>query len=451
MNACLKRFWIIFYLSLVIKGFFFYRQAPFPYRFYTPDSLKYEELARNLLEHGDFAAAPEKKTGNRYPETIRTPLYPAFLAAILYLSPEEVPFEYITAFVQILLSCWVCGLVYILSYKLFNPSAALVAGFLSALDLTSSTLANRLLSDTLFVFLFFCCVFLFITGMQNGKTGRLSAAGLFCALAALTRPIGLYAVFIFTGFFVYKRNKSTFYNGILFLLPFLLLTGLWTIRNYLRTGSPVFSTQTSIFFLDAASDIKSQAENLAFDRANVFFRQKIREEHASQTGKTGLTEWAELINGPAGRALCRKTFREQFHRYPRAFLRSYSTQLLRLIGEPDHESYVWSFSDALVFRFQWTWEDIGEIIENKHGLTLAMFTNGLLLFLLWGGFAYGAITAFPFPEERGWSLLLMGIILYFTLITPMSHIEMRYRMPLIPFLSIGAGYGISKLSSPNKE
>jgi 4-amino-4-deoxy-L-arabinose transferase-like glycosyltransferase len=445
-----RRFWIIFAVSFFIKGFFLYKLSHIPHRFYTPDGYHYKQLADNLIKYGSFATlSPE--TGKLYPEIIRTPCYPAFLATVGYFTPKDFPFAHVTAFIQIILNSLTCGLVYILSKKLFSQTAAVIAGLLSVFDITSSAFANLMLSDSLFVFLFFCSLYLLMTGITDQKKDRLSTAGLLLGLAALSRPIALYTVLIFIWLFFYLRRKILFHNALFFLLPFFLLVASWKTRNYFQTGNSIFSAMSYVFIVDIASEIKAEVEKQPFRKTEYYLKQHIIDlfEQGEKSDRYDLLEWEIIIRDPLIHRLCIKTLLEQISLHPGIFLKNYLKNLIKFAGEPDYESYVWCFGGLPSFRIQWSLDTIWEIARNKHGLTLVLLSQSILLFLLWGGFVYGTIIMFSSGERR-WAILLISVVLYFTLTTALAHIEMRYRMPVIPILAVGAGYGLSKLRFSNK-
>lgn len=443
-----KWFWIVLVASLVVKGLFFYKQSFIPARFYTPDGYHYKQLADNLIKYGSFAAL-SPRTGRLYPEIIRTPGYPAFLAAVILCIPQDFPLEYIVAFIQIILASLTCGLVYLLAKKIFNRTAAVIAGLLSVCDMTSTVLANLMLSDTLFVFSFFCSFYLSITGIMDRKKGRLATAGFFLGLATLFRPISLYAVLIFMCLFIYLRKKISPYNALFFLLPFFLIIGSWKARNYLRTGNSAFSAQSSVFIMGVASDIKSEVEKRPFRETENYFKQHImdrfeREESKSDSLKKPVSaEWEIIIREAGINRLCTTVFLEQISGYPDIFLTNYLNNLIRFVAEPDYISYLWCFGGPPSFHLEWSWDKISRI--NRYGFSLVILSQAILLFVLWSGFVYANITMLSW-DDKWMGLMLITVVLYFTLTTSMAHIEMRYRMPVIPFLALGAGYGISRFT-----
>jgi 4-amino-4-deoxy-L-arabinose transferase-like glycosyltransferase len=440
-------FWIILGTSLIVKGFFFYKLSPFPDRFYTPDSYQYKQLATNLINYKRFATF-SYESKKLYPENFRTPAYPLFLAVILHFTPNGLPFEYLVALIQIILSSFTCGLVYVLSKRLFNKTAATIAGLLSLSDITSSAYANIMLSDTLFVFLFFVSVYLLVVGIIDQRESLLGGAGLFLGLASLCRPIVLYSVLLFILFFICFRKKISLYSALSFLLPFFLLIGCWKTRNYIQTGNSAFSTAIYGYIVDVASDLKAANENQPQEKIKADLRKHIigslkQEESASKSmDDVNSFKWEMESNDPRIFRLVLSSLLDHIVQLPEVILNTYSTSLVRFMLEPDYISYVWCFGSSPYIRFHWSWDNWGNIIRGRYGLSLVLFSQIVLLFVLWVGFIYGAIFS---SCEKWWAVLLTMLVLYFALVTTLSHIEMRFRMPVIPLLAVGAGYGLSKL------
>jgi hypothetical protein len=239
----------------------------------------------------------------------------------------------------------------------------------------------------------------------------------------------------------------SFYSALSFLLPFFLLIGSWKIRNYLQTGNSAFSTAIYGYVVDVTSDLKAANENQPQQKIKADLRKHIirlfkQEELASKSiGKANSFKWEMVLNDPRIFRLVISQLLDHIDQLPGVFLKIYSTSLLRFMLEPDYISYVWCFGASPYIRFNWSWDNWANIIRGRHGLSLVLFSQVVLLFLLWIGFIYGAIFS---SCEKWWAVLLMMLVLYFTLVTTLSHIEMRFRMPVIPLLAVGAGYGLSK-------
>lgn len=440
-------FWIIFSTSLTIKGFIFFNISPYKLRFFTPDARLYRKLSRNLVRHGKYATFSSKK-GVFVPETARTPGYPAFLAIIRLCTPQNVPMRYIVAIVQCILGALTSGLVYLLSRKLFNQTAAVIAGFLATWDITSSTIANLMLSDSLFVFLLFCSVYMLIIGIIEGKRKLFLAAGFFLGMASLCRPIALYSVIIVIILYVYNHEKISIYNVISFLFPFFLLVGSWKVRNYYQTGDSVFSTLSYFFVADAASGVMVDNQpsgngqrDIQQDIISLIENEEMRLKNLDIEQKSSIY-WNIAIYNPQIYRLSRDALIKYLTLYPTSFLKKYLINFITFVAKPDYESYIWCFGGTPYLRIVWSWDTIWNIVLKKHWFFAFLLFQVLWMFLLWSGFVYGLVWL---SGERMWIYLLTMIVLYFTLIPTVSHIVFRYRMPVIPFLAMGAGYGIAGL------
>jgi hypothetical protein len=285
-------------------------------------------------------------------------------------------------------------------------------------------------------------------GIIDQRKSWLGGAGLFLGLASLCRPIALYTILIFILFFICFRKRISFYSALSFLLPFFLLIGSWKIRNYLQTGNSALSTAIYGYIVDVASDLKAAIENQPQEKIKADLRKDIirlfkQEGLASKSiNEVNSFKWKMVSNDPRIFRLVVSQLFDHIVQLPRVFLKIYSTSLLRFMIEPDYISYVWCFGASPYIRFYWSWDNWWNIIRGRYGLSLVLLSQIVLLLLLWVGFIYGIIFS---SCEKWWAVLLMMLILYFTLVTTLSHIEMRFRMPVIPLLAVGAGYGFSKI------
>lgn len=195
---------------------------------YLYDSFGYWQLGYNIFHHGIFSQ------GETFPfesDYYRTPVYPLFIAFAESIGPEG----FSIIILQIIVSIITCYFTY-LTAKLITQKTfiAYIAALTMALDLPSVSLANLVLTETLFSLLFLICIYFFIRFLQQKKTWQLLLTALFSGLIILCRPIAIFIPFLFSLFLIFhfrKSVKTLFANTFLYALITLLSISPWLIRN----------------------------------------------------------------------------------------------------------------------------------------------------------------------------------------------------------------------------
>ena len=158
---------------------------PDPARVLREDSVgSYMPLAHTLLAHGRFA-----NTADAPADTLRTPGYPAFLAAAFGLLGDSV---FRAMALQALIALVTVALVWTLAGELAGPACAPLAALVAALDPPSATHSVLVLTETLFSALVAAAYLALWRGARRPSPPLAAAGGLALGLAVLVRPIGLY-------------------------------------------------------------------------------------------------------------------------------------------------------------------------------------------------------------------------------------------------------------------
>lgn len=146
----------------------------------SPDSASYLAPARQLLADGTFSHGAD-------PETNRAPGYPLFLAIGTVLGqPLGVSIA-----LQILLSACTVVLVHRLCRLIFSDDrAALFAGVFAAIEPLSVVFTMKILSESLFGFIFVLSVILVITGLRRAAVKQVALGALMIGVSIYVRPIG---------------------------------------------------------------------------------------------------------------------------------------------------------------------------------------------------------------------------------------------------------------------
>lgn len=159
-----------------------------PQRVFTPDSETYWQLSAQML-HGQFGI-------DGRPEIFRTPGYPAFLMTARLAemldrdNPLPAPWRVATA-IQVLLDVLLVLVTYWLGALIVSRQAAVMAAALQAVSPLAVAASCRLLTDSLYAFLFTLSVLLVVGHLRTGRLWPLVVSALTLAVACYVRPLAL--------------------------------------------------------------------------------------------------------------------------------------------------------------------------------------------------------------------------------------------------------------------
>lgn len=451
-----------------------------PARIVYPDSASYLNTARALLETGRFAVHPDMPNT---PQVIRTPGYPLFIAGIFSLWENSC---WMLLVLQIVISIATIGVTYCMAAALWNERIALLAALLVALDLPSFLLSQTILTETLFTFLLASALSAVIYGLRSPSHHRLwaFAAGLLFSCATLTRPILYYAIWLIAPVFAIltKHDKTvgvtdsrqpagpvsqqaagdpTRTSGVrekhgrlslLFacILPWLVLVGGWQMRNYLSVGSSDFS--------------QIQGINLLFYRGAAILAQQQDMSFAEARERLGYHQYTELHPETATwtQAKLNAHWKQKGLRlivqHPFTFLTIQAKGAFKMLFGPGETSlldYLGSTNIRIGPARALFTQPLDHVIQtwfvDKPGLLTVFFLVYLYLVLLYGGVFLSVrsfLRSFKQAEDRqkwktrGIHFILWGIILYLLFISAGPEAYSRFRVPLMPLLSLYAAHGL---------
>ncbi|RKX30260.1 MAG: hypothetical protein DRP46_05815 [Candidatus Zixiibacteriota bacterium] len=162
--------------------------------------------------------------------------YPLFLGICTMLFGKV---YWLILLMQIMLSSLSCVFIYKIARLLIKIKiVSLIAGILAAISLTSISLANALLTETLFFFLFTLSLYLFFKGMSTNSWRRVIIAGVLIGLAVLVRSAVLFFPVLLVIFAVLfpvhgqvEGRRQLILKGIVAALIMVSIMSIWGIRN----------------------------------------------------------------------------------------------------------------------------------------------------------------------------------------------------------------------------
>jgi 4-amino-4-deoxy-L-arabinose transferase-like glycosyltransferase len=435
---------VILLAALALRaGVFLAVFAEDPTRILTADSLSYDDSARALVGAGRFAVAADLPD---VPQTVRTPGYPAFIAGVYAIFGEK---HRPVILAQVLFSVATIGLTYLIGYRFWSSAAATIAILILALDYTTFLYSQLLLTETLFTFALVLTVWVgtrFLPA-ERRRLGYALCLGFGLALQALIRPISYYLVFVIllgfllTGMVARWKRKELALVILLILLPWLLLVGGWQVRNWLATGSWEFSHIRGVNLLYyRGADIVARRDGVSLQAA----RRSIEEALGD---REGMSE-AELSELYAREGL------ELIKRYPLLFVQGQlqgGVKMMLVPGEGGVLEYLGmsveedgALGDLLRLPVA---DYIHKWLVGNSAEFMVFILAGLYLLSLYG-FAAGGVwhSLIRDRSHRSEHLLVLGIVLYFLVVSAGPEAYARFRVPTMPFLALYAGRGVTRLA-----
>jgi hypothetical protein len=250
------------------------------------DKASYVEPARALLHDGHF----DEAEGSAVPEFLRTPGYPAFLAAVYGATDESDTAVYV---VQAVLSGLSVLLTIGLGHRLFGSWAVgLAGGFLVGLDPLQAATQGFVGTEGLATVLVALAAYTGARFARSGLAPRWGVAyGLSLVAATYVRPTTFYfaavpAVLLGLSALRDPERRRTVLRGALALLvPCVALLGVWNVRNRAEVGSWRFSAIESVnLYWYRAADVVAHREHVAFDEARVTLTEDLNDDLEHELG-----------------------------------------------------------------------------------------------------------------------------------------------------------------------
>jgi len=270
-----------------------------PERLYSPDSYGYERLAINILEHRVFS---QSRTKPFSPDSHRTPIYPLFIATV-YKAFGYNPIAVV--FIQDILDSINAMLICMMVSLTSTPTAGIIAATTYAIAPLPVFQCQRLLSETLFIFLILLAS-LFGLKALKGHNRWLIPCGLILGMAALTRPIGIGVGLIWIAVLsVAMRNKPVsewFTNVVKMVFSLLIPIVPWLVRNFITFKTLFLCTghQLAFAYYNAAATM-AYAEGIKLEEAQLkLFNDSLRDFEGMRAFKATKPEdiWQPATHDP---------------------------------------------------------------------------------------------------------------------------------------------------------
>lgn len=420
--------WGILALAFILRAALLWIGVAHITRAFQPDSQGYIDPAIKLISTGFYPID----------SAYRTPIYPLFIAIIYWILGQN-PLMIIGA--QVIIGTLTVWLSYHLGVKILSKPVALLGAFLLAISVESITSVFYILTETLFTFLFLAGLISWVNGCRKNSKLWLACAGILMGLSALCRPLAVYfPLFLALGLLINKGLtwKRRIVQAAVFIFLFLLSLAPWIIRNIYIVGSPTISTISSynMLFYEAASveaNIRGVSET------------QVRDEFTDLVNQTLVERgWT---NNEGNRSRVDSLLADQI-----------------ILAHPVRFLYIHLKGDLNGFLPDVTsvTEILGATIGSKGTLSvlnqygiLAAIRNYFggktwllelllpLIILLALVYLFAVDGIVEIIHHHNWiSLLLLVIPVFYFLFLPGPASLPRFRVPVMPYISLLAGFGL---------
>ncbi|HXT57797.1 MAG TPA: glycosyltransferase family 39 protein [Pirellulales bacterium] len=402
-----------------------------------PDSPGYIRAAEELVRLGRFGRPGE-------PELMRTPGYPLLLAPGVWLACVERA----AIGLQIGLGCLTTWLVYRLGQLTFERDDWALAGALAyACEPLSALYCSKLLSETLFTATIAAATVFVLRFVRRGANRDwLASASLFAA-ATYVRPIAYFLPIVVALSVLLSMWSRAPSKGRLLLQAsgFLCLAcGLvaaWQVRNYVEAGYPKFSaiSDINLYYYQAAGVLAAERgaplgevqKELGYGDDEVYFRLHPAQRSWSQTRRLAFLR-REAV----------RIIRER----PGLMLKVQLAGVFGMLADVGTNAYLGFFrlddDRDRPRRLRADESSLARLRRAFREKPLPLAFHGLLcaaLLSYWAGGVAGAICGRVWrnPAAR----LLIGISCYFLVLSGGPVGSHRFRLPIVPVISLLAGCG----------
>ena len=380
-------------LALAVRLAFVSRMGP---ELQWPDARHYDRIAQNMVEGRGFTIEPLSTK-----LSIRPPLYPLFLTGVYAAGGGVREARVLQAFMGAALVL----LVYSTACWMFSRSTALLAAAASAVYPLFIYFTGALLTETLFLVMMAACAYSIIRlalrpAVQESRARMVLAGlapGILWGLASLTRPVAIVAVLFAWGWAVAVAGAGR--RRLLHAVPVMVLAcaavvAPWTVRNYAVHGCFV--------------PVTTQAGWVLYESANPL-----------ATGGTWEEREIPIAHELVG--LSEIEWSRHLRRRAMEFIRENPGKMAWLAVQKQA-------------RF-WNPVPNAKELRTKRNIVIGLLSSGVMLVC--------ALVGTVCVVRRGApGVLLLGPVIYYTLVHCVFLGSIRYRLPVEPFLIILAAHGM---------
>ncbi len=402
-----NRFQAILLLALLVRiGFILVLN---PNGYYFSDTRHYDQAARSLLAGEGF--------GERY---YRAPLYPLLMAGVYLVFGKSF---LAMRLLEALLGAGLCWLVFLIAKNLLNESIALMATLFSALFPHFILLAGILYPTQIFAILMAASFYCILQSEKTNQSLHAALSGVLAALAALTVPAILFALPFWLLWMSFRTRKSLPRNlglAFVFLTAFSVILTPWTLRNYHKYRRITLIQPLPHTVLPNLQDQKAQEQEIesGFQGTVRYLKENPNGTEEDTILKTAL----HYLLHPWG--TIRYTISEMGH-----FWALYPDRLDT--ANPNYRQTIHAKDRRMVVGGNRLWPYIKII---------SIFVMSLV-------YTFACIGLLTATMTKQHLTLVLLTIAGFSIGYSLIYAEVRYRIPIEPYILIFAAAGVSHLAN----
>jgi len=370
---------------------------------YTGDENEYVYIARNV-------AGGEGFVDSNGDLSKRSPLFPIILAGLQTSGDRSL---FVSHLLGCLLGVIAIALGYLLSLRLFaNHLAAMTTAVVMAFYPGLVVYSALLQTESLYIVFFLGIMLLGYRILEKPSLINGAMLGLFCGLAALTRAVflGFIPILLASLVLIKPHLWSTLAKSLgVSLIVVVLVILPWTVRNYLVHDDVVpISSWAGSSLLIGNNPYATGTWSLK-DGFDSWFQTQAKQRGVDDPASLNEIEIDGLRRNVAV-----------------AYMVSHPWETAALFAKKAHMFWVYPITHS----------------DNNLALqSIAIFSDFILLI----GVCVGLVASWGKRLTLG---PLFGAIVLFFVVHSVLHAEARYRLPLVPFLSVIFGLGFSATRDP---
>lgn len=381
------RIFLIFLLPFAIRLVALYLLMDTP----RGDAADYENIALNIIKGNGFVST---RMGLY---SYRPPLYPLFLACIFSIFTHS---YLILGIFQAIIASITCVLVFRIGEYIFDEKTGLISSIIVASYPTLVFYSTQLLSETLFILILYLFIYVFYTVTDEPKRiYKWPLLGVLLGLGSLCRPV-IFPFLFFLIPFCFFSPEINLRKWILVMGFCLLTIAPWTIRNYRVHGELVLLT--------------------TYGGANLWM--------GNYSGATGYVGGPKNINELVrGKQVAEVEKDKEFYR----------RGLNYMVNNP-LDVVILSLKKLCLFWSPFVKEHIGPKYIRESDIDYKTLIGLSFLFVV----VFAVIGLFPVSRVWKQSKLLLMLLIYFSLVSMIFYVSLRYRQPILPIISLFAARGV---------
>ncbi len=383
-----------------------------------PDSHEYQELSKNLVEHGHFKYSSDTSAGEG--SLRRTPGYPVMIAAFRLFAGDHGFFPLNLVFLY-----GICVLSFKLASKFKIHSWKLLAILLT---LSPGMIICTTAPMTEIPFCFWLVAAIYLLTVDS-----FVLAGLCLSVASIIRPAGILLFIIVLIWMLCNRKKTV--HVLLFVAMANLLPVCWSLHNYAKFGYFSYTTLSGYYLLYyKAGSYLSWHDNVPFDTQRKQLGAQLKSTHPIERAREA---------GNLGRKILLDNFFGFCFWAPRNLVNFFMPDITPLLERIRVTSGGRGTLDIL--RRQ------GILAAVKHYFGNNMIAGIItLLYCIFYGLSWllAPFGIWRIIRCRQYALLcLVGGITAYLWIIPVGNLDWRFRVPAIPLIFIVMSSGFIYLQS----